>query len=239
MIHSKEFEKEWYEEGDEDSNKFERNTISEIQREKEFDGNSCCVVMGVNEFVDGANGSEGNLVLKSNFWLLVDEYERNMLKVNKKSDTVYAPPHTVKEAIEKESTFDHLMFNTWKWVEKEKERSNYEAGCSFANSRDYYDGGITMDCNVVSISTNSINKAINKVMLIRVIVVFRRMEFYMITAEVHKINGIGFADVNKPLKWVLKNVKFAKGDLRLEKNMNHVKKDNPGCYWRVTRCIFH
>ncbi|GKA80780.1 hypothetical protein Tco_0787472 [Tanacetum coccineum] len=85
----KEFDKEWYEEGDEDSNQFERNTISEIQREKEFDGNSCCVVMGVNEFVDGANGSEGNLVLKSNFWLLVDEYERNMLKVNKKSDTVY------------------------------------------------------------------------------------------------------------------------------------------------------
>nr|GEW16056.1 phospholipase A2-activating protein [Tanacetum cinerariifolium] len=46
--------------------------------------NSDCVVMGVNEFVGGANRSEGNLVLRSNSRFLADEYERNIFEVEDK-----------------------------------------------------------------------------------------------------------------------------------------------------------
>lgn len=52
--------------------------------------------MGVNEFVDGANGSEENLVLRSNFRFLANEYVRNMLKANKESGTVYVLVHAFK-----------------------------------------------------------------------------------------------------------------------------------------------
>nr|GEZ18784.1 phospholipase A2-activating protein [Tanacetum cinerariifolium] len=42
------------------------------------------VVMGVNEFVGGANRSERNLVLRSNSRFLADEYERNIFEVKDK-----------------------------------------------------------------------------------------------------------------------------------------------------------
>nr|GEV87372.1 ARID DNA-binding domain-containing protein [Tanacetum cinerariifolium] len=49
--------------------------------------NSDCVIMGVNEFVGGANRSERNLVLRSNSRFLADEYERNIFEVKDKRAT--------------------------------------------------------------------------------------------------------------------------------------------------------
>ncbi|GKA06527.1 mitochondrial translation elongation factor G [Tanacetum coccineum] len=160
---------------------------------------------------------------------------------------------SVKEATKKEPSFDHLMFDTWKWLNRKRKCQKMrqavalriyfselfsKVGCGvktlmFKEVLKVIKGWlsvvtqkfevqeavmlvvITKCCNVAFISTSSVNQAINKVLLIRVIVVFRQMGMGLITTEVHKINGTGFANISKLTKCVLENENFAEGEFVL------------------------